>query len=353
MRRTILNAALAAVIGALHLAGQTAQQHGNPAPDAIPRTHGRSAPAVSAAQNSPQTVFDATKLGSPVMLDKGWRVGITTNSSASQPAFDDSKWAIRDAKSTMSDVSDDGDAGGKGPAPNFKGADLDNGLRRFAWFRLHIKLAPGHGPLSLLIEVPVSQNTSLGISSTGPVEDVFANGKSIRPEGPHGNAPQHYQLISRIYNLKIDPAETSLTLAIRTPYFPFGYNAYTSFFANRRLEIGDPADLGRTLELWSTNNLFERLPRLVDSVLLAVLAFFLFALYFAQKGHIEYLWLALHELLQAPFGFVELAGSFAPRQPLVRGDRSGIAPYLSLCLLRVPDCVCGIAPQEAVRPMVH
>ena len=311
MRRTILNAALAAVIGALHLAGQTAQQHRNPAPDATRRTHGRSASAASGAQNSPQTVFDATKLGSPVMLDKGWRVGITTDSSASQPAFDDSKWAIRDAKSTMSDVSDDSDAGGKGPAPNFKGADLDNGPRRFAWFRMHIKLAPGHGPLSLLIEVPVSQNTSLGISSTGPVEDVFANGKAIRPEGPHGDAPQHYQLISRIYDLKIDPAETSLTLAIRTPYFPFGYNAYTSFFANRRLEIGDPADLGHTFDLWSTNNLFERLPRLVDSVLLAVLAFFLFALYFAQKGHIEYLWLALHELLQAPFGFVELAGSSA------------------------------------------
>jgi hypothetical protein len=306
-----LNAAFAAVIGALHLAGQTAQQHRNPAPDATARTHGHSAPAVSAAQNGPQAVFDATKLGSPVMLDKGWRVGITTDSSAAQPAFDDSKWAIRDAKSTMSDVSDDGDAGGKGPAPNFKGADLDNGPRRFAWFRLHIKLAPGHGPLSLLIEVPVSQNTSLGISSTGPVEDVFANGKAIRPEGPHGDMPHHYQLISRAYDLKIDPAETSLTLAIRTPYFPFGYNAYTSFFANRRLEIGDPADLGRTLDLWSTNNLFERLPRLVDSVLLAVLAFFLFALYFAQKGHIEYLWLALHELLQAPFGFVELAGSSA------------------------------------------
>ena len=46
-------------------------------------------------------------------------------------------------------------------------------------------------------------------------------------------------------------------------------------------------------------------------MLLAVLAIFLFALYFAQKGHIEYLWLALHELLQAPIGFIELAGSSA------------------------------------------
>jgi len=63
--------------------------------------------------------------------------------------------------------------------------------------------------------------------------------------------------------------------------------------------------------LWTAHSLFERLPRLVDSILLMVLAFFLLALYFAQKGHIEYLLLALHELLQAPIGFVELAGSSA------------------------------------------
>jgi uncharacterized membrane protein len=37
----------------------------------------------------------------------------------------------------------------------------------------------------------------------------------------------------------------------------------------------------------------------------------LLALYFTQKGHIEYLWLALHELFLAPIWFIELAGSFA------------------------------------------
>ena len=60
-----------------------------------------------------------------------------------------------------------------------------------------------------------------------------------------------------------------------------------------------------------SSNLFERLPRLVVSILLLVLSAFLLALYFAQKGHIEYLWLALHELLQAPIAFFELAGSSA------------------------------------------
>ena len=76
-----------------------------------------------------------------------------------------------------------------------------------------------------------------------------------------------------------------------------------------RCGSGNPSDLERYVTLWSNRNLFERLPRLVYSVLLVVLAGFLLALYFAQKGHNEYLWLALHELALAPVGFVELAGS--------------------------------------------
>ena len=79
----------------------------------------------------------------------------------------------------------------------------------------------------------------------------------------------------------------------RVPYIPFGHNAYTSFFENRHLRLGNREDLDRSLDLWQASNLFERLPRLVDSILLLVLAVFLLALYFAQKGHVEYLWLAL------------------------------------------------------------
>lgn len=181
--------------------------------------------------------------------------------------------------------------------------------RRYAWFRLHLKLAPNHGPLALLVELPVSQTTSYALGSPGMNPDVFANGRKIEPQGPNGDDPQHYQQISRIYNLDVTPADTSLTLAIRTIYIPSGYGSYTSFFDHHKLSLGDPGDLGRELNLWSDHNLMERIPRLVYSGLLAVLAIFLFALYFAQKGHIEYLWLALHELVQAPIGFIELAGS--------------------------------------------
>ncbi len=183
--------------------------------------------------------------------------------------------------------------------------------QRYAWFRLHIKLAPNHGPLALLIELPVSTNASFGLGAIGLSPDIYANGTHIQPEGPHGDAPQHYQLISRIYNLNVPANETSLTLAVRVYYKAFGYGAYTTFFANRTLYLGNPGDLARELNLWSNRSLFERLPRLIYSILLAILATFLFALFLTQRDRTEYLWLALHELAQAPLGFIELAGSSA------------------------------------------
>jgi len=258
------------------------------------------------------TFFDATMLGSPVRLDQNWRVGISSENKAAQPDFDDTKWAIRDALGTMSDVPDEDSKAGNSPVKRERGPDPDFGRdRRFAWFRLHIKLAPKHGPIALLVQLPVSENASLGLGSTGPGVDVFANGKLVHPEGPHGEAPQHYQQISRIYDLSLTPDETSLTLVIRTIYIPFGYSAYTSFFVNRTLYLGNREDLNRALEVWSDKGLFERLPRLVDSVLLLVLGLFLFALFYAQRSHTEYLWLALHELIQAPIAWVELAGNNA------------------------------------------
>jgi hypothetical protein len=252
-----------------------------------------------------QSIFDATTLGTPLVLDKNWRVGITPDQSASTPSFDDSSWAVREARGSIADVSDE-EPDDNEPRPPKKHEHTS------AWFRLHIKLAPNHGPIALLIELPVSHNTSmLGTNGTGADVDVFANGRLILPQGPHGDDSEHYQAISRIYDLKLAPTETSLILVIRTLHIPFGLKAYTHFFSMRTLRLGNPHDLDHLLELWSVHSLFERLPRIINAILLAVLAMFLFALYFTQKGQIEYLWLALHELVQAPMGFVELAGSSA------------------------------------------
>jgi hypothetical protein len=251
-------------------------------------------------------VVDATSLGSAMLLDKGWRVGITANPAAVNPEFDDSGWAVRDAQDFIADVSEeDQPTGASESAEN--SSQRKDALRPFAWFRLHIKLAQNHGPIALLIELPPSENASSGSEMLNV--DVFANGRQIRPEGPHREAPERYQQISRVYDLNLAPSETSLTLVLRTLYVPFGYGAYNSIFANRKMRLGYREDQDQRLELWSVHSLMERIPRLVNCILLTVLALFLLALYITQKGHIEYLWLALYELLQAPIGFVELAGN--------------------------------------------
>jgi len=313
--------------------GLFAQQPGPPRPAHV---------AVPSAVPSP--VIDATSLGAPILLKQGWRVGLSADPAAASPGFDDSSWAIRDAQPTIEEVAEPSDSQnnpqsrphpqGAGPV-NLPG--LGNGLmqgnvrrpdngqrpgpqnpggnRRYAWFRMHLTLAPNHGPIALLIEVPVSRGLTLGITQpgtsvdTGPGVDVFANGKQIQPDGPHSDNPHPYEQISRIYNLNVAAAETSLTLVVRTLDIPFGFDSYTYFFAGHTLRLGDANDLQQHLAIWSMHNFLQRLPRMVYSLLLLILAGFLLVLFRAQKGHPEYLWLALHELVQAPGAFLELAGS--------------------------------------------
>ena len=306
MRLTFKAAVWFTLCAATPLVAQSALPSPKPPSTAALHTHSHPKPPSTPTPPASPAVFDATTLGSPLLLDKNWRVGISSDTAASTSQFDDSTWAIRSAEPSISEVPDNGGAAATGAH-----SSPQKGSRRYVWFRLHIQLAPNHGPLALLIELPIAENISFGLSTPSISPDVFVDGRQIQPEGPNGSAAQHYQQISRIYNLNVAPSDTSLTLAVRTIYIPFGYGSYTTFFANRTFSLGNPSDLQRELNLWSNRNLFERLPRLVYSVLLVVLAVFLFALYFAQKGHVEYLWLALHELIQAPIGFVELAGSSA------------------------------------------
>jgi hypothetical protein len=316
LRRIVLNLAALAVCFATQGIAQPSHPHPSPLVDLLtPHTHGR--PVPRNIQPTPAITLDASNLGSPLTLDKGWRVGITANPAAPSPDFDDTTWAVRDARDAFADVPDeDHPAGVDKPDSGANNGSANPGpprnhQRPFVWFRLHIQLAPDHGPLSLLVELPVSQSTSMSFSSSGPGVDVFANGQQILPQGPHSDAPQHYQQISRIYDISVPADQTDLVLVLRTIYIPFGYSAYTSFFSGRTFRLGHRDDLDHELELWSTHALFERLPRVVNSILLVVLALFLLVLYFTQKGHVEYLWLALHELVQAPIGFVELAGGSA------------------------------------------
>ena len=307
MVRGVLTVALLAVCGVVQVAAQGASK-GPLGAILAPHEHAR--PVAPNAPHIADVSIDATKLGSPLVLDKNWRVGVTANPAAAEPGFDDSAWEVRDAKSSIADVPDEDHRKTDNPDALDVPENLPPGHKRpFAWFREHVKLAPNHGPVALLIELPVTQNTNIVLGESSPGLDVFVNGKLIRPEGPHGDATFRYQEISRLYRIELAPDETNLTIAVRTIYIPVGYYAYTSFFARRTFRLGSPEDLQRVWDLWFMHNLFERLPRLVNAILLTVLSVFLLALYFTQRGHVEYLWLALHELLQAPIGFVDLAGS--------------------------------------------
>lgn len=273
----------------------------------------RSAARLQPLEPASSITFDAADLGAPLRLERGWRVGIAAGSEPESPGFDDSSWSLRNATSSFPEVAepDEANSGKQRTEDSLRRIKAPEEQRLYAWFRLHIELPPDHGPLALFVELPVSHNTSIPLGPSGPGFEVFANGRRIAPDGPHGQAPERYQPISRLYNLQIPPSETSLVLVVRTLYMPFGLGAYTNFFAGRRLLLGNPHLLGHLLANWSDRNLFERLPRLVVAILLALLAIFLLALYFGQKGHAEYLWLALHELAQAPIAFIELAGSSA------------------------------------------
>jgi phosphoserine phosphatase RsbU/P len=308
LRRRMLGIAAIVILGAMQLAAQAPHLNAKtPIEVLLPHSHAGAVPANP--QHAPEAIFDATGIGSPVLLDKGWRVGITGNPAAAAADFDDSAWPIRDAIESFADVPDEdhpADASGT------SSARPAGHHRPYAWFRLHIKLAANHGPISLLVELPFTPNHSFDPSTHAlAAMEVYANGHQLQPEGEHPDDPQFYEPISRIYNLNLAPSETSLTLAVRIIYIPTGQGAYTNFFSNRSLLMGHPADLARELSIWSAHRLFERLPRLIYSFLLVALTLFLLTLYFTQKGHREYIWLALYEAIQAPSAFIELAGSSA------------------------------------------
>jgi hypothetical protein len=268
----------------------------------------------------PPVVFDASRMGSPLVLDHNWRLGIAPGDDPAKPDFDDSQWPTRDAKEALAEVDDSAaEDDDKKPAPDHGRSGLERQAhphgRPYAWFRIHIQLPPQHGPLVVLVRVPVSRNAQVTFNETVGM-DLYVNGKLVIPEGHNGSTSETYQQISRIYPIVLPDGETDLTLAVRIPFVAFGMDAYTGFFAHRTFFLGERNDLISHLDLWNHAMLFERIPALVDAGLKILLALFLLALFWTQQDHIEYLWLGMQMLMVAPLAYIGMAGSMAQMDQL-------------------------------------
>ena len=289
----------------------------------LPKIHPPSPPKGQVPAAGVPVFFDASALGSALLLNHNWRLGIASSkdTTPAQPDFDDSKWPLRDANESMVDVddskADDDSPSGIQQEPKQKEADRQSRkrIRSYAWFRLHVKLPEHHGPLVLMVRVPVSRNSQISFGGTVGM-DLFVNGKLILPEGPNGPSRDTYMQTSRIYPIEIPASDTTLTLAARTPYVAVGMDAYTSFFAHRTFFLGERDDLHSHLDLWRHAMLFERLPALVVSGLKVLVALFLLTLFYTQKDHPEYLWLGLQMLLVAPLPFLGMQGSMGQMDQL-------------------------------------
>src|SRR5579863_7102328 len=156
VRRGFAVLAVLAMCGTVSCLGQPHPPGPRGPLDSVLGAHRHALPPPVKPQHTPTIYLDATSLGSPVNLDKSWRVGITANPGAANPDFDDSTWAVRNASESIEDVPDEDHPAappGAGPPGRARppGGDA-NHQHPYVWFRVHIKLAPGHGPIALLVQ---------------------------------------------------------------------------------------------------------------------------------------------------------------------------------------------------------
>jgi sigma-B regulation protein RsbU (phosphoserine phosphatase) len=254
-------------------------------------------------------LFDASHLGSPMVLDKNWRLGIANSDEPAKVDFDDSQWPERDAKEALAEVDDSAADQGNDRRKGQDDAGHPHHGHPSAWFRIHLHLPEHHGPIAVLVRLPITRNSQIAVGSGTVGMDLFADGKLVTPEGPNATASEIYLPISRIYPIDIPSSDQELVLAVRIPFEPVGIDAYTSFFAHRTFLIGESDDLRSHLELWNHAVLFERLPALIDNGLKILLGLFLLALFWTQRDHPEYLWLGLQLIIVSPLAYVDLIGN--------------------------------------------
>ncbi len=217
-------------------------------------------PAVAAAQEHDQepapAVLDATQWRTGlVKLLPGWREHEGDDLAWAAPDFDDSGWKRIDLD------------------------DLGAAQPGWRWYRLHVKLKPGHDHLHLLFA-----------GGEGTYE-LYIDG--VRQDGPGLRSLFGVKRpTEQVYSLD---DETDLVLALRTHATPTYTGWYLPLFLTA--SVGTPGAIENLRASMESERLYAALPSIAINVLLMLAAFGAFALYRAQRRHSEYLWLGSYLLL--------------------------------------------------------
>lgn len=200
---------------------------------------------------------DATKWRSGlVTLDQGWRVQGGDDRAWAQPGFDDRGWKQVD----LVDL---------GVAPN-----------GWQWYRLHVKLPSNHDHVHLLIA---------GGSGT---YELYINGK--RAEGARIGSVLHVSRpTEQVFN--VPDQESDLEIAIRMWATPMYIGWHLPAFLT--LALGTPDLIENERAALQSERLYQTIPSITINLAVVLAGIGAFALFWSQRGHRDYMWLALYLLL--------------------------------------------------------
>ena len=205
-----------------------------------------------------QAQVDATKWQSGlVTLDQGWRVHEGDDLAWAQPGFDDSGWKNVDLD------------------------DLGRAQNGWKWYRLHVKLlADPHIHLHLLIA-----------GGNGTYE-LYINGKQILG-ARIGSVLNVGRPTEQVYPLP--DADTELEISIRMYATPM----YTGWHlpAFMTVALGTPDLIESERAALQSERLYSAIPSIAINLAVILAGIGAFALFRSQRGHREYMWLALYLVL--------------------------------------------------------
>ncbi len=267
--RSILRGLMVLCAGIVPLAPVAASQA------AVPRGVDRASQAAAAPAG----------IHSILELDGPWHFQIGDNPQWADPGFDDSSWSTVTLGKPLSE----------------QGIDTYSG---YAWYRLRLQpdqlpnSRDGSSPLELLVS-----SYSFGQLA------VYINGREAGRTRGMTDKPEMYQSQPFRVSLARDAKDGSLVLAVRS-WAAFGIPITHGLLG--KVELGRPSDVADRLALATSRHWDQQvIAGMAVAFLYLCVAGLGMILYFAQRNHSEYLWLALLCLSATLPGVADIAYGLA------------------------------------------